>query len=629
MTTVPPPSKPPPPTTAAPPAAPVVQIVSPPPPVAALPPGTVLEAVVKPTPPNPDAPPDAGKQQTVTLRTPQGNVTIKLPVQLPDNARVALEVLRTAAGGRDISDVARSPRDVQANQQTPQVTVRVVTIDNQPAAQVLAQLARQTVDVRAAPPQSLLLQVPVNDPQNPLLRSAVLPPGNAWMPNGPVPLPSLGTISALVVLGNPAAATPETLLTALSTCNPANASAPVAVPTALPTATAPATATPINLVTSGELAVRIMSVTLPGATPITAPVTPPVNVPPTLALTTPTPGTVTPAGVAPTLTPAAPQTGPIISGAQGLPAAPPQPPAAVQAPSALGTFTGAVVSLTPTGMPVIDTTAGQVQLNVRVNLPIGTQVTLEVTAQMEPRPGLLPPPPIPASALPLSGPPGAMAGWPTLTESLQVLQRSDPVAAQLLAQALPDGGPKTAAAIISFAQAMRNGDTRQWPGDSALRALERAGPRGAHLASQLSEEVGALSSRARETGTEWRALPLPWNTGEKIDCIALITRREGEGDDDAKKKSGGGGTRFLINLDLSKLGSMQLDGMFRKESRGFDLMIRTKDPLHDQIRTDLMGIFAASNAAMGLKGGLTFQIVKKFADPLAGAIATDKGGLWA
>lgn len=183
--------------------------------------------------------------------------------------------------------------------------------------------------------------------------------------------------------------------------------------------------------------------------------------------------------------------------------------------------------------------------------------------------------------------------------------------------------------MISFAQAMRSGDARQWPGDSALRALERAGPRGAHLASQLSEEVGALSARTRETSTEWRALPLPWNAEGQIDRIALVTRREGEADDDAKKKAGGGGTRFLINLDLSKLGSMQLDGMFRKEGKGFDLMIRTKSELSDQIRNDLTGIFISSNGAMGLKGGLTFQVVKKFADPLAGAMTTDKSGLWA
>jgi hypothetical protein len=618
MTTVPPPSTPPPPTTVAPAAAPVVQIVTPPPAIVALPPGTVLEAVVKPTPPSRDTPADS-KQQTITLRTPQGDITIKLPVELPDNAKVALEILRTA----------------QANPQAPQVTVRVVTVDNQPAAQVLAQLARQASDPRAVTqqPATQLLQIPANDPQNPLLRAVALPPGTAWMPNGPMQLPSLGTISALVILGNPGAATPQALLTALSTSpnapvtpqTPAplatGASAVLPAGAPVPTTAALATPTPFGFIAGSEVSLRITSLTLPGAAPIVAP---PLAAPPAIALAVmPT----APGIAAPQIS--VPQTGPIITNAQGLPVAPPSPPQAVQAPPVLSTFTGTVVSITSTGAPVIDTGAGQVQINVRANVPVGTQIAVEVTAQMEPRPGALPPPPTPASALPLSGPPGAMVRWPTLTESIAVLQRSDPQAAQQLAQAIPDGGPRTAAAMISFAQAMRNGDARQWPGDSALRALERAGPRGAHLASQLSEELGALSSRARETGTEWRALPLPWNADGQIDRIALITRREGDADDDSKKKSGGGGQRFLINLELSRLGAMQLDGMFRKESRGFDLMLRTQAELPDQIRKDLTGIFTASNAAMGLKGGLTFQVVKKFADPTAGALSADKGGLWA
>jgi hypothetical protein len=630
MTTVPPPSTPQPQITVAPSQPAVVQILNPPPAVVALPPGTVLEAVVKPPPPAAMPIPDNSKQQTVTLATPQGDVAVKLPAQLPESAKVALEVLRTA----------------QANQQTPQVTVRLVTIDNQPAAQVLAQLARQApADPRLAqqPPPTQLLQIPANDPQNPLLRAAVIPPGNAWTVNGPVQVPSLGTVSALVVLGAPVAATPEQAITALNTPQNAppiavaNAAALAAgVPSNLPTTAAPV-APSLTLVTGGEVSVRVTSITLPGAQPITAsPVAPPPAPPiaPPAAPSAPLPITTVPAASPPTTPqvtlPIAPPTGgPIITNAQGLPAAPPTPPQTVQPPPVLATFTGTVVSQTPTGMPVIDTGAGQMQINVRANLPIGTHVTLEVSAQLEPRPGPLPPPPLPVTALPLSGPPGAIVGWPTLTESLQVLQRSDPQAAQILSQAIPDGGPKTAAAMISFAQAMRTGDARQWPGDNALRALERAGPRGAHLASQLSEEVGALSSRARETGTEWRALPLPWNAEGQIDRIALITRREGDADDDAKKKPGGGGQRFLINLDLSRLGAMQLDGMFRKESRGFDLMIRTKTELPDQIRNDLTGIFTASNAAMGLKGGLTFQVVKKFTDPTAGALSADKGGLWA
>jgi hypothetical protein len=175
---------------------------------------------------------------------------------------------------------------------------------------------------------------------------------------------------------------------------------------------------------------------------------------------------------------------------------------------------------------------------------------------------------------------------------------------------------------------MRSGDARQWPGETNLRALERIGPRGAHLAAQLGDEVSALSTRARETGAEWRALPIPWNADGRIDRITLITRREGEADSDGKKRSGGSGARFLITLELSRLGPMQLDGMFRRAARGFDMIIRTKTPLPEAMRLDLGGIFAASTAAMGLKGGLAFQVVKTFPDPLARAEA-EKSGVWA
>lgn len=602
MTTVPPPGTPLPQMPAAPAPAPVVLILNPPPAVAALPAGTVLEAaVVAGTPETPQA--------NVTLRTPQGDVQIRLPVDLPDNARVALEVLRTA----------------QANTSTPQVTVRVVTVNDQPAAQVLAQLARQDVLARAQAP---VPQQPLTDPQNPLLRAAVLPPGTAWTPAGPQQIATLATFSGFVVQGTPTEIPPpqQQPVGPQPTPVPAQATAPFTAPTA------------------SELSLRLTSVQLPQAAPA-VPVTPhqialvpaspgAATAAPAVAITTPPVVTVPLPVVAPTTAPmTAPQPGLVLPGPQGLPAAPPSPPPTVQSTPVIATVQGVVVNTSAAGAPVvtIDNNAQQiqVQLNVRANLPAGTRVTLEITGQSEPRPNT--PPPIPVTSLPLTGPAGATVGWPTLTEAIAVLQRSDPQAAQQLAQAIPDGGPRTAAALMSFAQAMRQGDARQWPGDANLRALERSGPRGAHLASQLSDEVAALSSRTRDTGTEWRALPIPWNADGQIDRIALITRREGDADDDGKKGGGQRGTRFLINLDLTRLGALQLDGMFKKDTRAFDLMIRTHAPLEDVIRHDLTGIFAASNAAMGLRGGLTFQVVKKFADPIGAQnpFSADKSGLWA
>jgi hypothetical protein len=176
---------------------------------------------------------------------------------------------------------------------------------------------------------------------------------------------------------------------------------------------------------------------------------------------------------------------------------------------------------------------------------------------------------------------------------------------------------------------MRSGDARQWPGDTTLRALERTGPRGAQLAATLSGEVAELASRTRDTGAEWRALPIPWNAGGEIDRVALITRREGDGESEGANGKKGGGTRFLIDLNLSRLGPMQLDGMYKKDARAFDMVLRTKDALPDEMRRDLLGLFTEANGAMGLKGGLSFQVTKKFADPLNVGNSPDKPGLWA
>ncbi len=203
----------------------------------------------------------------------------------------------------------------------------------------------------------------------------------------------------------------------------------------------------------------------------------------------------------------------------------------------------------------------------------------------------------------------------------------------MLANTLLDGGPRTIVAAMSFIQSMRSGDLRQWPGDNNLRALERTGPRGANLARVLSGEVAQLSAQSRETGGEWRTTPLPWNAQGQIEKINLITRREDSDneDDEKNEKKGSGGLRFLLDLELTQLGALQLDGMVHEDTKGFDMMIRSHETLADDIRRDLTGLFIAANQAVGLTGGLTFQVTPKFADPIGSSepLKLEKEGVWA
>lgn len=607
MTTVPPPNVAQPQLLAAASAPTTIMIPQPPPALAALPAGTTLEAVVvaPPPPSSPTAPvtPAAvpavsGAQVPTTppiiLHTAVGDITVRLPVPIPANVPVDIEIVRS----------------------TPQqVTVRLTTIDNTPALQYLAQ-SRTPAAAPATPIATPQPQLPVG-PQP-------LPLGAMWQPAGPTPFVQTGLISALVTqtLSAPdiLAAPPQNPMPTPATPQaPAGQPTPQIPPPQTTTSPLPPTFAALGMATGSELTLKIVSVQLPGAPVMTAPVAPtvpmPAPAPPQALFATPAPAAPPPP--AQTLT---------IAGPQGLPPAPPQPPSVVQPAAPLAFTTGTVVAVN-NAVPVIAVEGAEVQLNVRANLPLGTKIVFEVAATQAPRISM--PVPLPAMNVPLSGPAGAQTGWPTLTESLSVLQRSDPIAAQQLAQAIPDGGPRTAAAVISFVQAMRSGDSRQWPGDTSLRALERAGPRGAHLASTLSAEVAELATRGRDSGAEWRALPIPWNAGGEIDRVALVTRREGDGETDGATGKKGGGTRFLIDLNLSRLGPMQLDGMFKKDLRAFDMVMRTKTALPDDMRHDLIGLFADSNAAMGLKGGLTFQVTKKFADPLGAGTASDKSGLWA
>ena len=88
------------------------------------------------------------------------------------------------------------------------------------------------------------------------------------------------------------------------------------------------------------------------------------------------------------------------------------------------------------------------------------------------------------------------------------------------------------------------------------------------------------------------ALPVPWNANGHIDRIAADPHAAKVRATTRRRKEGRW-TRhavFLINLDLSRLGALQLDGMFRRETKGFDLMVRTKAALPDTIRLDLTGL---------------------------------------
>ncbi|MFN3461448.1 MAG: hypothetical protein ACK4ZN_10605 [Oceanibaculum sp.] len=284
-------------------------------------------------------------------------------------------------------------------------------------------------------------------------------------------------------------------------------------------------------------------------------------------------------------------------------------------PTGGATITATVVGSTAAGQPLLQTSFGLVSIPGAQGLPTGTGVTLglspsalgnaEATARA-------------ALGLPPGGTAGTAAGgqpaslgraWPALNEAFVQLSQTNPALAQTLLQtAIPQPGPQLAGALLFFMAALRGGDVRGWMGDQAARALSGRDGRSPLLA-RLGEDMGQMTRTGTDAaGNEWRGFYIPLFDGRDLQQIRLFMRdpaEEGEGG-----KEGASGHRFLIDLDLSRLGALQLDGLARKER--LDLIVRTHRALPRDIKADITRLFTETAERVGLKGQVSFQATPHF-----------------
>ncbi|MEQ9189720.1 MAG: hypothetical protein RLQ25_04320 [Alphaproteobacteria bacterium] len=192
------------------------------------------------------------------------------------------------------------------------------------------------------------------------------------------------------------------------------------------------------------------------------------------------------------------------------------------------------------------------------------------------------------------------AGWPAMRDTLSILTAADSGAsAHLLSTVLPQPGPRFTPQILALISALVQGDFSRWFGGRASEALGELG-RG-DLISRLDDDFGQLARLAgpRSEG-DWRTFLLPVFYDGAFHPARLSLHRRGKG-----KRVEDGSQRFLVEVTLSALGQLQLDGLVHK--RHLDLMVRTATPLSEAIRTDLRAIYASAMEEARFSGVLRFN----------------------
>ena len=264
---------------------------------------------------------------------------------------------------------------------------------------------------------------------------------------------------------------------------------------------------------------------------------------------------------------------------------------------------GRVISINNIGHPIVETPLGSIVLEITPQITIDGVIPIEIISAED---SMLPAPSLSDTVSSLF----TNRNWPALNEALELIQSSETVTNQQFSTLkVPKLDSQMAANILFFISALRGGDIRNWLGNEAGRRIQNNSP---ELYARLAEEYNQLGRSVRETNTgDWRTTLIPLFNGSEFEFFQMNFR---SGSNDPNKKEDEDFARFIVDLELSKLGRIQLDGLISSKGKQFDLFVRSAIPFTKSMRRDLNKIFSECIEITGLSGNIIMQSALQFID---------------
>lgn len=270
-----------------------------------------------------------------------------------------------------------------------------------------------------------------------------------------------------------------------------------------------------------------------------------------------------------------------------------------------------VVKPSPDSKPVLLTEAGVIVPTETVALPPLTPVAVKITDVV----------------LPFAEQPAEKTVWTVLSDALKTIERTDAPAFENFKAVLPSISPKLPALMLSYVKAAsKNIPLETWLGEQNAAAIRKT-QGGEVLLKRLEREFTPKKAADRQE-TPWKSFDIPFLTGTAIEPVSLYLQRPPE--DLERRTAGqksGGGVRFVVDLSLSRLGKIQLEGLAHRQNRTFSLTIRTQNALPDGAEAHIKFLFTQTLSALSYAGGVQVRQTNDFID--FAPLETAKTGVWA
>ena len=295
------------------------------------------------------------------------------------------------------------------------------------------------------------------------------------------------------------------------------------------------------------------------------------------------------------------------------------PSASIAARASSDIIAATIVSVEPTGAPLLQTPFGIVRLQPDVTFTLGTKLTLQILTNIPETRSFVPTPNAPAAT---PAPIEKLAyEWNSIQKIASLLL---PYEKQNVIPWLPvfntgnsehDMQPQNiSSGLMFFVSALRGGDFSGWLGKRNIEWLRNSG----HEALlQKAEAEFSLMSRtltdATQQPNQWQAVFYPLAVDGKLEQIRFFVKRDRR----RQKREFGKDeqdTRFVVEMNLSQLGALQFDGFVRRNPQQieFDLYIRSRSQFSERMQKDIALIYNNIGQITGYQGNLLFQMVKDF-----------------
>jgi len=250
----------------------------------------------------------------------------------------------------------------------------------------------------------------------------------------------------------------------------------------------------------------------------------------------------------------------------------------------------------PEGQSILDTGSNLLYIRDTLRLPIGSQVRLQIETL---QPKLVSTPPDDTQNL----------GF-IIQKIAETIRSSDPsLAHQLLHLRTPQPTTALPGALLFLLGALQQGELRQWIGPDATANLLQAGKKDFLEKMEAAFKESEVPVQDTTVGT-WRSWMIPFGDPAQLQKMQMAIHQETQNFSDTQ-----GGrttekqTRFLINVQFSNIGALQMDGLARPKK--LDLVLRSEAPLPLGLAHELRSLYVSTLETVNLTGTIGFQAGKE------------------